>query len=424
MNIDEARKVLWLKSNRRPLGDLLDEGFLNPSRLEWAAEKAYDPVLKQAAQVILESMNRSSVPNIAVKPQTSEAKEIPAEIEIGISLDRARATIWPFSSHKGLEMGELVESKQLSLKDLGFAIETARDPKVRQAAIALSLERLHQAVKEPAPSAGFVHIVSGGRSYSQRRESIYTLVQGALFGIAIAFSIYFLFPSLRGAGKSNSDAFSFSEFISRPNGILSFVTGLVILILLGWLFNFVFERVNKKIEEQIEAYRLGQEGEDSVVQRIIQALDGNWHLFRNIVIPGRTKADLDLVLVGPPGVWALEVKNFRGEYRNTGETWEIKNGKNWKGAKVNPSRQANNNSLRLKNFLKADGINAFVNPAIVWANSEGTLAVENPTIAVWRSFRLADELGNIWQGEKLSEAERSKIVDKLTKLCDRQRIKS
>jgi hypothetical protein len=44
--------------------------------------------------------------------------------------------------------------------------------------------------------------------------------------------------------------------------------------------------------------------------------------------------------------------------------------------------------------------------------------VENPSAAVWMFNRLPDELGNIWQSEKLSKEERSKIVEKLTKLCD------
>ena len=54
-------------------------------------------------------------------------------------------------------MGALVEGKLLSLKDLGYAVENAWDEKVRQAAIALSLVRLNQAVLEPVPPAGFVH---------------------------------------------------------------------------------------------------------------------------------------------------------------------------------------------------------------------------------------------------------------------------
>jgi hypothetical protein len=187
------------------------------------------------------------------------------------------------------------------------------------------------------------------------------------------------------------------------------------------LIGCLFEKIIDRWDKQIEEHRRGQEGEDNVVQMIVQALDGNWHLFRNLSIPGQNKGDLDLVLVGPPGVWALEIKNFRGKFRNTGETWERKNGKNWKPATVNPSRQVQNSAYRLKNFLNADRVNVFVNAAVVWANSESPLAVENPSVAVWRYDRLADELGNIWQGEKLTQAERNKIVEKLTKLCERQK---
>jgi hypothetical protein len=124
--------------------------------------------------------------------------------------------------------------------------------------------------------------------------------------------------------------------------------------------------------------------------------------------------------VGPPGIWALEIKNFRGEYRNIGETWERKNGKSWKAARGNPSRQAQNSAYRLKNFLKADHVNVFVNSAVVWANPDSQLTLENPSVAVWRYDRLADELGNIWQGEKLSELERQKIVEKLNTMCEHQ----
>lgn len=56
MSVNEARKILWLRSNPRPMGELLDEGFLNETRLRWAAEKAYAPELKLAARVLLRSL--------------------------------------------------------------------------------------------------------------------------------------------------------------------------------------------------------------------------------------------------------------------------------------------------------------------------------------------------------------------------------
>jgi len=420
MNIEEARKVLWLKSNPHPLGELLDEGYLTKDRLEWAAQWAYSTKLKEAAKLLLESLNHSSTEAEEEQP-TVDTKAKDAGIVIGISLDKAGSTLWPFAPYKGQLMGTLVEAKQLSLKDLGYAAENAWDERVRRAATALALVRLNQIVKEPVHSAGFVHVVSGGRSFAQRRETFFTLLQGAFLGFLITLLILWLAKSTRSVGTPNPNAKSLTEFISAPGGLFALIVVLGILIFIGWLVNFAVEKINQRLDKQIEQYRRGQEGENNAVQLIVQALDGNWHLFRNISLPGRNKGDLDLVLVGPPGVWALEVKNFRGEYRNTGETWEWKNGKNWKAAKVNPSRQANNSAYRLKNFLKADNVNVFVNSAVIWANSESQLTVENPSVAVWRYDRLPDELGNIWQGEKLSETERNKVVDKLTKLCERQK---
>ena len=69
---------------------------------------------------------------------------------------------------------------------------------------------------------------------------------------------------------------------------------------------------------------------------------------------------------------------------------------------------------------KADHLNVYVNDAVVWANQETPLIMENPFVAVWVYQRLADELGNIWHMEKLSKAEREKIIEKLSKLCERQ----
>jgi len=81
-----------------------------------------------------------------------------------------------------------------------------------------------------------------------------------------------------------------------------------------------------------------------------------------------------------------------------------------------------NNAARLGNFLKADHINVWVNPAVVWANEESPLFVENPSVAVWLYNRLTDELGNIWLGEKLSEEERIKITEKFQRLIQSQKM--
>jgi len=153
-----------------------------------------------------------------------------------------------------------------------------------------------------------------------------------------------------------------------------------------------------------------------VVEALRQNLDGCWTLWRNVTLPGRIKADIDAVLVGPSGVWALEIKTFTGAYRNVGEHWEFRSGNRWRWLKSSPSRQAQDNAARLASFLKADRITQWIAPVVVWANPESPLAVENPMVAVWTFDRLPEELGNIWQGQKVEQATQARIVEKLTAL--------
>lgn len=416
MNLEEARKVLWLQSNPRPLEELLNEGYLDKERLEWAAEWAFNFKLKQAAKVLLEA----GFPIDRTKSISDTTSKTP--IEIPISMDKARATLWPFAPYKGQLLGSLVDSQQLSLKDLGYAVENAWDEKVRQAAIALSLVRLEQVVKEPAPDAGYVHVISGGKSYSERKQAWFTFLEGVVLGILIPFLVYLIWWLVQDILKPHPNARPIAELMSSPTQMIVFLILLGLVILGGLFLVAIPDQITKRLEKQIEEHRLGQDGEDRTVQMIVQVLDGNWYLFRNMRIPGQGKGDLDLVLIGPPGVWVLEVKNFNGTYRNIGETWELMCKKKWKPAYVNPSRQANKNSLELKNFLKADNINIFVNAAVVWANPESLLFIENPAVAIWQYNRLTDELGNLWHGEKLSQEERTNIVDKLSKLCKRQKL--
>ena len=246
-----------------------------------------------------------------------------------------------------------------------------------------------------------------------------TLWQGFLFGVVasglVALAVWAI-PRLPGpeAGRTLGEA------VRSPIGIAALLIMLILMALVIWLPRLLLDRILGRIEREIEAYRKGQEGEERAVEAVRQALDGNWTLFRNVRLPGRSKADIDLVLVGPPGVWAIEVKTLAGEYRNIGEHWERRAGNRWELLKQSPSRQAQDNAVRLANFLRADGIRQWVNPAVVWADHEGVVTVENPMVPVWPLERLPEELGNIWQERRMEEAIRERVVEKLTALCKRQ----
>lgn len=416
MSLEKARSVLWLRNNHRPLGELLDEGFLNQSRLEWAAAKAYDPKLKQAAAVLLDWLKQASAsaPQESPVPSPTRAEPLPA-VEAGITIEQARAILWPFKPFKNQPMGVLVDTRQVTLKDLAYAIENAWDERVQQAAIVLMAVRLNQAVKEPPPFAGPLRVVSGGRSHAVQRQHLLRLIQGFIAGAVLSPLVLYLIrliirlPTLP-PGKP------LAEIVASPAGVFA----LVMVIALGgglvWLSQYLFDLVLKKLDKQIDNYRKGQEGEDQVVEVMRQNLDGNWALFRNVTLPGRNKADIDAILVGPPGVYALEIKTFTGEYRNIGEHWEV-GAENWKLLKSSPSRQAQDNAVRLSNFFKADGLKQWVTPAVVWANRESPVSVENPMVAVWTLDRLPEELGNIWQDQAMQESTQARIVEKLKALC-------
>jgi hypothetical protein len=179
MSLEEARAVMWLRNDyryHRPMGELLDEGYLNQSRLEWATENAYDTRIKQAAIVFLASMKQTST-STPKKPLAAEATAAqPPMLEVGMTIEQARATPWSIQDSrnlKGKPMGMLVDTKQLMLKNLEFAIDRAKankDERVWRAAVALASVRLEQIVKEPPPPAGPLKILSAGRSYAERRQ--------------------------------------------------------------------------------------------------------------------------------------------------------------------------------------------------------------------------------------------------------------
>jgi hypothetical protein len=447
MALEEARNVMWLRNKPefyKPLGMLLDDGYLTRDRLKWAAENAYNPQLKQAASVILESLKQSNEERkIETSRTPGQAVALPLpSVNVDISIEEAQNIIWPFSlppNCKGQPMGHLVNARQLVLKDLAYAIEKAWEKPVKQAATVLMLQRLNQTLNEPPPSTGPLRIVSGGRTFAERKQLQLSLLLGMLLGaitlVPILLLYVLLLPNLDRVNVKLLQTdfikslilFPFRHFELPQTTIAIKITAYVVIILITlipvalitWGFIRIMNYITDRMWEKINNYRKGQEGENKVVEAIISNLDEEWALFRNISLPGRKKNDLDLILVGPPGVWVLEVKNFDGEYKNTGEDWEYRAGNIWKSPKKSPSRQVQNNALTLSNFLKADGIKQYVKPIVVWANEGSPLTVENPMVAVWQYNRLPEELGNIWQNQPIEQTQQKRIESKLTKLCQK-----
>lgn len=415
MSLGEARQVPWLRNRPRQIGELFDEGYLDIFRLEWAASRAYNPRLKEAARVLLEWKALQAQGAKAKTAKGSPVAPPRPPAAVGISLEEARGTLWPFAPHQGQPMGSLSDTRQLSLKDLAYAVENAWDDRVRQAAMALLLVRLDQELAEPPREAGGPRVHAPERSHTEQEQLRLSFLEGVIGGAGLALSIAYLFSSLGRQAQTSSPGSVFRSALSTPEGTIALVLAigivalLVVLALLGprWLF--------RQFDDRIERHRRGQKGEERVVEKLVHALDYEWAVFRNLRLPGR-RGDLDLVLVGPPGVWAVEVKALVGRYRNAGDTWERRVGAGWRRLPKSPSSQARRHAAQLSGFLAADGIKLFVSPAIAWAAEDGHLEIENPTVPVWTMDRLEDEVGNLWNGRRLDPATRDRITDKLSKL--------
>jgi len=427
MSLEEAKNVMWLHSNHKPIGTLMEEGFMTRDKLEWAAAKAWDPRLKEAAAVILAASGESTDKQQQSKSITaSQVDTSPPPIDVYMKLSQAEQTIWPLPPFKGQSIGPLVQSRKLTLKDLGWAIENAWEKRVRQAATVLMLNRLSQAINEPDDRVTYTQTITGGTSYAQWKQIQLSTIKGMIAGAICAVILFYaVWIAIRFI--THQYALIIPANKNQAIGLAIATVIAVIASLIVWkIFDFFNDATLVKLDRAIQNYNKGQQGEDKVADIITQTLDGTWILFRNITIPGNDKADIDMILLGPPGIWALEVKNLEGEYRNIGEHWEYRIGEKKELMKKSPSIQAQSNARKLRNFLRADKINEYVQPVVVWANQEHTPVIENPTVPIWLYESLPEELGNIWQKDKIPQAEITTIKEKLTKLCtpDRQNAKS
>lgn len=150
------------------------------------------------------------------------------------------------------------------------------------------------------------------------------------------------------------------------------------------LLDYALLPLLERLLQERDQYRQGLHGEEATVKALEQRLDGKWTLFRNVVLPGN-RSDIDGVLVGPAGVYALEIKSYNGRFKNQGDQWwwhRYQPG--WQRLSDNPSHQAKANATHLGEYLhQAIGEKVWVEPRVVWAGP-GKLHIQGkPAVYIW-----------------------------------------
>lgn len=327
-----------------------------------------------------------------------------------MTLDEARSTIWPFREIKGQAIGSLLDKGLLSPKDLGYAFQNAYDAKVREAVRVILLHLLSQEQVETNDSGGPLNVASSEfRSFSERRQLQLALMQGVALGLALALPILGI-AWLWSREASEGDRQSLSEIVSTPTGIIALAIVLVLMVAIPWGYTKIIDMILTRFDKKIRLHRKGQLGEERVINVMYSVLNNQWWVFRNVELPKRRSGDLDLVLVGPHGVWCFEVKAYSGDYRNIGDSWEKRLGNRWLPLTQNPSRQAKRNAANLSQLLATHQIKQWVDPIVIWANPESSIVQDTPSTQVWTLDELHDRLNTLTTNKPLGQGKSQEII--------------
>jgi hypothetical protein len=415
-----AKSITWpFKDLNRPVGELLESEKVTSRDLGWASWNAYDPIVKWAAAVCLRA----------------DALE-----GISHSSSQAAQVIWPFKDHNR-PIGELLNDHVITLHDLAYAVANAYDSEVRDAAAILGAQIVRPQVDAPpAPSASETSETTAAtqstrevpdtshdkkeqeekqaapEDTARRRKDPVTndeiyVVKGSTYlyrqqkekaqqkQILAWFGIGFLIVAVGGGTLGVvASLVGFKQLSWGWMGISAVMLGVA-----WWLTPRV-----ARLRMEAKNFSKGRRGERRLVAFLREELNGKWVLFRNVVLPGH-QGDIDAILVGPRGIYALEVKAYSGYHRNQGKKWQKRRLGVWHAVDSNPTRQALRNAQHLHDYLESQGVGVWVEPRVVWAGS-GKVWLEHPAASVWQFSRPEHIQKDLRNGKRLSTGVIKQIV--------------
>ncbi len=169
-------------------------------------------------------------------------------------------------------------------------------------------------------------------------------------------------------------------------------------------------------EREVAIKRAGAAGE-AVLPQILATLPDSFTLLNGVPVPG-SRADIDHVLVGPSGIWAIEAKHHGGMVQCVGDAWGYARlgvgGVPREGHIGNPSQQARRAADSLERYLWHRGMAEPVQPLVVFTHPRVELSIEEPTVPIVRAAEVAGLVTR--RGMRLSSHASQQVVDALRKL--------
>ncbi len=77
----------------------------------------------------------------------------------------------------------------------------------------------------------------------------------------------------------------------------------------------------QRLRKDRDQWQAGGDGEARVARVLVDMIDTGWHVLADRAWPGTRRANIDLIVVGPGGVFVIDVKNWRDVRVEAGRLW-------------------------------------------------------------------------------------------------------
>ena len=90
-------------------------------------------------------------------------------------------------------------------------------------------------------------------------------------------------------------------------------------------------------------------------------LEKGYTLIRNMPL-GQSGIVVPMILLGPAGIYVIQIANLRGRYEVRGDTWNVEAGEKYKPAPVNLVQQTIRMANAVRTFIERQGVKLAANP--------------------------------------------------------------
>lgn len=151
----------------------------------------------------------------------------------------------------------------------------------------------------------------------------------------------------------------------------------IIMILLCFFVGFFLDEISKENHTKATILLNGIYGE-RITRKIIEKLPDYYVGYQNVKVTykGET-SEIDMVVVGPNGVFVIETKHLNGHIKGySGKTWTQekvgRRGRVYTNDFYSPIKQAGTHIYHLANYLRDNGGDVYVVGAVYFSNPETT----------------------------------------------------